>query len=196
MLKRAVQLSASAMQDQSSSTTPGNANTSSASTEAANAFVIDWHHQVRRTGTPRLRTPFVNAKEERPRDKDTKRLKHVVSQIPRASAPFFQWRIGVATLGRSRRSRRRAGIISESDALIKHLEQMSFILYFGVQPYDYSPCQRRDALVGFVRIGGFDTFSGLYREFVSTIETTSTVNVEQRTEVTVWKGVRVRCIEP
>ncbi|KAI1796692.1 hypothetical protein LXA43DRAFT_1089772 [Ganoderma leucocontextum] len=97
MLKRAVELSASAMQDQSSSTTPGNANTSSASTEAANVFhhrlvgLMVPHHQVRRTGPPRLGTPPVNAKnEERPRDKDTKRLKHLVSQIPRASTPFFQ----------------------------------------------------------------------------------------------------------
>ncbi|KAI1783932.1 hypothetical protein LXA43DRAFT_1101952 [Ganoderma leucocontextum] len=68
-------LATGAIQDQLSSTTPGSANTSSTSTEVSNAF----------------RHRLVGLVEgEQPRDKNTKRLKHLVSQIPRASAPFFQ----------------------------------------------------------------------------------------------------------
>ena len=134
---------ATAVHDQSSSATPGDANTSSPSTTtngpSSSTGAANGTPPANATNGPASTEPSTSAntphvaakKEEQPRDKNAKSLKHLVSQIPTALAPFFQCkhelsmrtnvpltsssqpsydysrRVGAAIPRRSRRSRRR-----------------------------------------------------------------------------------------
>ncbi|TBU55065.1 hypothetical protein BD310DRAFT_1041405 [Dichomitus squalens] len=192
-----------------SSTSAANGASASASTAAANGATptsaTNANGATPAEPSASTSTPSANAKkEEQPRDKNAKGVKHLVGQIPSALAPFFQSIVRLfqtrrgSDMAQKQKIKEAAGIIA--DVLVKHLEQKSFSDKLSLFSYytsmlnaatillvDEKPSQKSlhtMLLVAFVRVGGLDALFGLCREFINTIEMVSKVKVDERTEVT------------
>ncbi|RPD73800.1 hypothetical protein L226DRAFT_488466 [Lentinus tigrinus ALCF2SS1-7] len=143
-------------------------------------------------------------KEEQPRDKNAKGVKHLVTQIPSSLGPFFQ---SIVRLFQTRRSsdagqkakiKEAAAVIA--DIIVKHLEQKTFSDKLSLFSYytsmlnttmallvDERPSQRTlhtMLLVAFNRVGGLEALFGLCREFLNTIDMITQINADERSEVT------------
>ncbi|OBZ67028.1 E3 ubiquitin-protein ligase ptr1 [Grifola frondosa] len=151
--------------------------------------------------TPARKEPV---KEDHPRERNARALKHLASQIPTSLAPFFQ---AVVRLFQSRRStdstqkqkiRETAGILA--DILVKHLEQKAFedklslFAYYTVMLglstillVDERSTQKTlhtILLLAFTRIGGLNSIFGRCRDFISTIDMVTQIDAEERSEIT------------
>ncbi|KAI0708195.1 hypothetical protein C8T65DRAFT_740208 [Cerioporus squamosus] len=143
-------------------------------------------------------------KDEQPRDKNAKGLKHLVTQIPSSLGPFFQSIVRLFQTRRSSDTGQKAKIKEAAavlaDIIVKHLEQKTFSDKLSLFSYytsmlnttmallvDERPSQRTlhtMLLVAFNRVGGLEALFGLCREFLTTIDMITQVNADERSEVT------------
>ncbi|RDX47077.1 hypothetical protein OH76DRAFT_1406241 [Lentinus brumalis] len=160
------------------------------------------HGEASTSSAPATSTPV--KKEEQPRDKNAKGLKHLVTQIPSALGPFFQSIVRLFQTRRSSDTGQKAKVKEAAavlaDIVVKHLEQKPFSDKLSLYSYytsmlnatmgllvDERPSQRTlhtMLLVAFNRAGGLEALFGLCQEFLTTIDVITQVSPDERSDVT------------